>query len=107
MKIFMNLDTKSTLYKKNNGKSDKSIGGIKEVDAEKYKSGKLMNEEKSTKYKEEKGDDDKYNDKGGDAGEIHTHGGKKKEASYKKGDKQKKFKTKKVCRCIIYENKCM
>jgi len=105
MKLFMNTDTKSAVYKKNNGKLDESIGGIKEVDAEKYKSGKLMNEEKSTKYKEEKGDDNKYNDKGSDAGEIHTHGGKKKEASYKKGDKQKKFKTKKVCRCIIYDNK--
>lgn len=102
MKLFMNLETKSTFYQKKNGKSDKSIGGIKEVDAEKYKSGKLMNEEKSTKYKEEKGDDDKYNDKGGNAGEIDTHGGKKKKASYKKGDEQKKFKTKKVCRCIIY-----
>jgi len=89
----MNTDTKSAVYKKNNGKSDESNGDIKE-DAEKYKSGKLMNEEKSTKYKEEKGDDDKYNDKEGDAGEIHTHGGKKKVASYKKGNKQKKFKTK-------------
>ena len=94
----MNLDTNSAVYKTNNGKSDESKGGLKEVDAEKYKSGKLMNEEKSTKYNEEKGDDDKYNEKGGNAGEIHTHGGKKKEASYKKGDKQKKFKTKKVCR---------
>jgi len=98
----MNLDTNLAVYKTNNDKSNEKIGGIKTVDAEKYKSGKLMNEEKSTKYNEEKGNDDKYNDKGGNAGEIHTHRGKKKKASYKKGDRQKKFKTKKVCRCILY-----
>ncbi|XP_060836911.1 glutamic acid-rich protein-like isoform X1 [Rhopalosiphum padi] len=97
-------NTNVAVYKKNNGKSEESIGGIKKVDAEKHKSGKLFNEKKSTNYKEDKGDDDKYNDKGGHAGEIHTHGGKKKEASYKKGDKGKKFKTKKGFRDKYHKN---
>lgn len=100
-KHFVDLDTDSAVYKINNGKSEKSIGGNKEADTEKHKSGKLVKQEKSTKYHEEKGNDDKYNDKGGNAEEVHTHKGKNKKASYKKGDKQKKFKTKKVCRYTI------
>jgi len=50
----MNLDINLAVYKKNNGKSEKSIGGIKEVDAEKHNKGKLFNEKKSKKYKEKK-----------------------------------------------------
>lgn len=91
----MITDIKSDVYK-TKGDTDVSTGGSKKGDAEKHKSGKLMNEKKSTKYKEEKGNADKYNDKGGHSGEVHTHGGKKKEATYKKGDKHKKYKTKKV-----------
>lgn len=104
--MFMNLDTNLAVYKKNNDKLEESIGGIKEVDAKKHNKGKLFNEKKSTKYNEEKGDDEKYNDKGGNAGEIHTHGGKKKKISYKKGNQEKKFKTKKVRRCITHDYKC-
>lgn len=66
------------------------------MDTEKYKNGKKIKEEKSLKYNEEKGNGNKYNDEDGHAEQEHTHGGKKKEASYKKGDKHKKFNTKKV-----------
>lgn len=48
------------------------------------------------KYNEKKGHGDKYNDKENHKGHKHIHGGKKKKVSYKKGDKHKKFKTKKV-----------
>lgn len=93
----MILDSKSGVYKTSKGKSDKSSGGNTKVDGEKHKSGQLKNEKKMTKYNEEKGNDDKYNNKGGHGGQKHTHGGKKKKVGYKKGDKHKKFKTKKVC----------
>lgn len=76
---------------------EKSAGGSKKVDTEKYKNGKLMKEEKLTKYNEEKGNNDKHNSKGGHGGHIHKHGGKKKKMAYKKGDKHKKYKVKKVC----------
>lgn len=76
--------------------AEKSKGGQKKEDTENYKNGRVAKEEKSMKYNEEKGNGDKYNDKGNYKGKKHTHGGEKKKVSYKKGDKQKKFKTKKV-----------
>lgn len=76
--------------------SGKSTGGEKKADAERYKNGKRVKEEKSTKYEEEKGNGDEYNDKGGDGAHGHVHKGTKKKAAYKDGGKAKRFKTKKV-----------
>lgn len=98
----MILDTKLDVHRTKSD-IDESTGGSTKGDAEKHKSGKLLNENKSTKYKEEKGNADKYKNKGDHGEEVHTHGGKKKEATYKKGDKHKKYKTKKV-RCQLYFN---
>lgn len=84
------------MYKKKNDKSDESTKSNTEINAENYKNGDVLNENKSLKYKESKGNAEKYNGKGGHNGQIHAHGGKNKEMAYKKGDKHKKFKTKKV-----------
>lgn len=92
----MILGTNFDVYKMDKDKSEESTGGGAEVDTEKYKNGKLMNEEKSIKYNEEKGKGDEYSDKNGHSEQVNTHGGKQKKATYKKGDKHKKFKTKKV-----------
>lgn len=89
--------------------SDKSTGGEKKADAERYKKGKRVKEEKSTKYDEEKGNGDEYKDKGGDGGHGHDHKGTKKKAAYKKGGKAKRFKTKKVgdTSLITIQYKCI
>lgn len=92
----MILGTNLDVYKMNKDKSEESTGSGAKVDTEKYKNGKLMKEEKSIKYNEEKGNGDQYNDKDGHSGQLITHGGKQKKAKYKKGNKHKKFKTKKV-----------
>lgn len=75
---------------------DELNGGSTEIDTEKYENDNLVNEYKSKKYNEAKQNVDKYNDKKGHSGQHHTHGGKKKGMAYKKGDKHKKLKTKKV-----------
>jgi len=86
--------------------SDKSTGGEKKADAKRYKKGKRVNEEKSTKYEEEKGNGDEYNDKGGDGGHGRDRGGTKRKAAYKKRGKAKRFKTKKVRDTEFYYDTC-
>jgi len=89
------IDTNSNIQKSKNW-SDKLTAGDNKIDIEKYNKGKQGKEEKLTKYDEEKGKDEKFNDKGDNDRNEHNHKGIKKKVKYKKGNKEKKFVTKKV-----------